>query len=164
VNTLGPLSTALEAELRKQVQQNGIVVWLDRDGHDTELVDQLQNLRAEEQLPSAVHGFRGSQLALMVDLDVAQKKGTRRMGRGDNRQEVSELHLLEAGLWSVLPEKVAAMEQRLSDRQGALFSLRAPDEDRGRAVVGEQSVQGGLFCASTARQPGSMEPRRAPSC
>jgi hypothetical protein len=114
VNTLGPLSTALEAELRKQVQQNGIFVWLDRDGHDQELVDRLQNLRAEEQLPSAIHGFRGSQLALMVDL--------------------------------------------------AAFSLRAPDEDRGRAVVGEQSVQGGLFGASTARQPGSMEPRRAPSC
>ncbi|MFM1899797.1 MAG: hypothetical protein RLZZ216_373 [Cyanobacteriota bacterium] len=66
---LGPISTALEAELRKQVQQNGIVVWLDRDGHYTELVDRLQNLRAEEQLPYAVHGFRGSHLALMLDLD-----------------------------------------------------------------------------------------------
>jgi hypothetical protein len=164
MSTFGPISTALEAQLRKQVQQNGIFVWLDRDGHDQELVDRLQNLRAEEQLPSAIHGFRGSQLALMVDLDVAQKKATRRMGRGDNRQEVSELHLLEAGLWSVLPEKVAAMEQRLSDRQGALFSLRAPDEAEGRAVVGEQGLQGGLFAASTARQPGSMEPRRAPSC
>ena len=66
---LGPISTALEAELRKQVQQNGIVVWLDRDGHYTELVDRLQSLRAEEQLPYAVHGFRGSHLALMLDLD-----------------------------------------------------------------------------------------------
>jgi hypothetical protein len=35
---LGPISTALEAELRKQVQQNGIVIWLDRDGHYTELI------------------------------------------------------------------------------------------------------------------------------
>ncbi|MFN9622978.1 MAG: hypothetical protein ACK587_09135, partial [Cyanobacteriota bacterium] len=66
---LGPISTALEAELRKQVQQNGIVIWLDRDGHYTELVDRLQNLRAEEQLPYAVHGFRGSHLALLLDLD-----------------------------------------------------------------------------------------------
>jgi len=161
---LCPISAALEAQLRKQVQQNGIVVWLDRDGHDTELVDQLQNLRAEEQLPSAVHGFRGCQLALRLHLDVAQKKAIRRMGRGDNRQVVSEMRLLEAGLWSVLPEKVAAMEQRLSDRQGALFSLRAPDEAEGRAVVGEQGLQGGLFTASDASQPGSMEPRRAPSC
>jgi hypothetical protein len=39
------------------------------------------------------------------------------------------------------------MEQRLSDRQGALFSLRAPDEAQGRAVVLEQSVQGGLALA-----------------
>ena len=60
MSSLGPISTALEAELRKQVQQNGIVIWLDRDGHYTELVDRLQNLRAEEQLPYAVHGFRGS--------------------------------------------------------------------------------------------------------
>jgi hypothetical protein len=69
VSTLGPISTALEAELRKQVQQNGIVIWLDRDGHYTELVDRLRSLRAEEQLPYAVHGFRGSHLALLLDLD-----------------------------------------------------------------------------------------------
>jgi hypothetical protein len=60
---------------------------------------------------------------------------------------VSELRLLEAGLWSVIPEKVAAMEQRLSDRQGALFSLRALDEAEGRAVVGERGLQGGLALA-----------------
>jgi len=76
-----------------------------------------------------------------------EREATRRMGGGDNRQVVSEMRLLEAGLWSALPEKVAAMEQRLSDRQDALFSLRAPDEAEGRAVVGEQSVQGGLALA-----------------
>ncbi len=97
-------------------------------------------------------------------LAAVEKEAIRRMGRGDNRQVVSEMRLLEAGLWSALPEKVAAMEQRLSDRQGALFSLRAPDEAEGRAVVGEQSVQGGLFGASDARQPGSMEQRGTPSC
>jgi hypothetical protein len=80
-------------------------------------------------------------------LAAVEKEAIRRMGRGDNRQVVSEMRLLEAGLWSVLPEKVAAMEQRLSDRQGALFNLRAPDEAEGRAVVGEQSVQGGLALA-----------------
>ena len=69
MSALGPISTALEVELRKQVQQNGIVVWLDRDAHYTELVDRLQSLRAEEQLPYAVHGFRGSHLALMLALD-----------------------------------------------------------------------------------------------
>jgi hypothetical protein len=88
-------------------------------------------------------------------LAAVEKEAIRRMGRGDNRQVVSEMRLLEAGLWSVLPEKVAAMEQRLSDRQGALFSLRAPDEAEGRAVVGEQSVQGGLFGASLPSSEGS---------
>lgn len=80
-------------------------------------------------------------------LAAVEKEAIRRMGRGDNRQVVSEMRLLEAGLWSVIPEKVAAMEQRLSDRQGTLFSLQAPDEAEGRAVVGEQSVQGGLALA-----------------
>lgn len=145
--TLCPIPAAFEVQLRQQVQQNGIVIWLDRDGHSTQLLNRLQNLRAEEQLPSAVPGFRGSQMALMVDLDAVEKEAIRRMGRGDNRQLVSEMPLLTTGLWSAIPEKVAAMEQRLSDRQGALFSLRAPDEAEGRAVVGEQSVQGGLALA-----------------
>lgn len=77
------------------------------------------------------------------------------MGRGDNRQVVNEMRILEAGLWSVIPEKVAAMEQRLTDKQGQLFSLRAPDEAEGRAVVGKQSVQGGLFGASPPTDGGS---------
>ena len=140
MNTLGPLSTALEAQLRQRLQQNRTVIWLDRDGRDTELVDQLQSMRAEEQ------------------------EATRRTGRGDNRLAVSEMGILDAGLWSVLPEKVAATKQRLSDRQGALFSLRAPDAAEGRAVVDEQSVQGGLFAASGASQPGSVEQRGTLSC
>ena len=69
MSNLGPISSALEAELRQRVQQNGIVIWLDRDGHYSPLVDQLQALRAEGSLPYAVHGFRGSHLALMLDLD-----------------------------------------------------------------------------------------------
>jgi PglZ domain. len=69
MTALGPISAALEAELRKQVQQNGIVIWLDRDGHYSQLVDQLQAQRADGGLPYAVHGFRGSHLALMLELD-----------------------------------------------------------------------------------------------
>ncbi len=114
MSSFGPISNVLEAELRKQVQQNGIVIWLDRDAHYTELVDRLQAMRAEERLPYAVHGFRGSHLALMVDLTA--------------------------------------------------FSLRALDEAEGRAVVCEQGLQGGLFGASGASQPGSMEQRGSPSC
>jgi hypothetical protein len=69
MSTLFPVSAALEVELRQRVQQNGIVIWLDRDGHYSQLVDQLQAQRAEGALPYAVHGFRGSHLALMLDLD-----------------------------------------------------------------------------------------------
>ena len=80
-------------------------------------------------------------------LAAVEKEATRRMGRGDNRQVVHEMRILETGLWSVIPEKVAAMEQRLSDKQGAVFSLRAPDEAEGRAAIGEQAVQPGLALA-----------------
>lgn len=80
-------------------------------------------------------------------LAAVEKEAIRRMGRGDNRQVVNEMRLLEPGLWSVIPDKVADMEQRLSDRQGQLFSLRAPDETEGRASTGEQSVQVGLALA-----------------
>jgi hypothetical protein len=69
MSALGPISAALEGELRQRVQQNGIVIWLDRDGHYSPLVDQLQAQRAEGALPYAVHGFRGSHLALMLELD-----------------------------------------------------------------------------------------------
>ena len=80
-------------------------------------------------------------------LAAVEKEATRRMGRVDNRQVVNEMRILEAGLWSVIPEKVALMEQRLSDKQGAVFSLRAPDEAEGRAAIGEQAVQPGLALA-----------------
>jgi hypothetical protein len=93
-----------------------------------------------------------------------EKEATRRMGRADNRQVVNEMQILEPGLWSVIPEQVAAMEQRLSTKQGSLFSLRAPDEAEGRAGSAEQGVQGGLFGALVASQPGSMEVRGTTSC
>ena len=88
-------------------------------------------------------------------LAAVEKEAIRRMGRGDNRQVVSEMRILEAGLWSVITEKVAAMEQRLSDKQGAVFSLRAPDEAEGRTAIGEQGVQGGLFAAPLSSDAGS---------
>ena len=97
-------------------------------------------------------------------LAAVEKEATRCMGRGDNRQVVNEMCLLETGLWSVIPEKVAAMEHRLSERQGAEFSLRAPDEGEGRAAIGEQVVQGGLFGSPVGRQQGRMELRGSPSC
>ncbi len=80
-------------------------------------------------------------------LAAVEKEAARRMGRGDNRQVVNEMRILEAGLWSVIPEKVAAMEQRLSEKQAEVFSLRAPDDAEGRAAIGEQAMQPGLALA-----------------
>ena len=47
------------------------------------------------------------------------------------------------------------MEQRLSERQGAVFSVRAPGEAEGRAAIGEQAVQVGLFGAPLPSDEGS---------
>ena len=80
-------------------------------------------------------------------LAAVEKEAIRRMGRGDNRQVVNEMRLLEPGLWPVIPEEVSAMEQRLSERQGEVFSLRAPDEAEGRAAIGEQAERKGVSIA-----------------
>jgi hypothetical protein len=41
---LGPVSTALEADLRTWARRHGIVVWLDVDGHYSSFVDKLTEL------------------------------------------------------------------------------------------------------------------------
>ena len=65
----GPVSAALEADLRSCVRRHGIVIWLDQAGTYSEFVGRLQALRAAGGLPYEVHAFRGSHLALMLDLD-----------------------------------------------------------------------------------------------
>jgi hypothetical protein len=65
----GPVSAALEAEVRAKVQRHGIVVWLDQAGLYKGFVDRLQQARARGEVPYAVHAFRGSHLALMLALD-----------------------------------------------------------------------------------------------
>ena len=65
----GPVSAALEADLRAWVRRHGIVVWLDLDDHYTDFVDHLQAARDEGALPYEVRAFRGSHLALMMRLE-----------------------------------------------------------------------------------------------
>ena len=65
----GPVSAALEADLRSAVRRNGIVVWLDQAGDYTGFAERLRALRAAGALPYQVHAFRGSHLALMLELD-----------------------------------------------------------------------------------------------
>lgn len=69
MTALGPVSAFLEEDLRTWVRRQGIVVWLDLDGHYTGFVDALIGERAAGALPYAVHGFRGSHLALMLELE-----------------------------------------------------------------------------------------------
>lgn len=69
MTTLGPVSAFLEEELRTWVRRHGIVVWLDLDQHYTTFIDALAERRARDELPYAVHGFRGSHLALMMELE-----------------------------------------------------------------------------------------------
>ncbi len=64
----GPVSAALEADLRAAIRRHGVVLWLDLDGHYTAFVDGLAAPGAPP-LPYAVHAFRGSHLALMLALE-----------------------------------------------------------------------------------------------
>jgi hypothetical protein len=65
----GPVSAALEADLRQQARRHGVVVWLDSDGHYTAFVDRLVAAHKPGELPYELRGFRGSHLALMMSLE-----------------------------------------------------------------------------------------------
>lgn len=62
------------------------------------------------------------------------KEATRRMGRGKNRTVVTEMRLLERGLWSERAAELYAMELRLAEKQGAELRIVAPDEPEARAA------------------------------
>lgn len=68
-STSGPVSAALEADLRAEVRRQGIVIWLDRDGHYSPFVDRLIERRSQHDLPFAVAGYRGSFLKLLFELE-----------------------------------------------------------------------------------------------
>ena len=65
----GPVSAALEADLRDWTRRHGIVVWLDLDNHYSAFVDRLVDARNAGDLPYDVRAFRGSHLALMLSLE-----------------------------------------------------------------------------------------------
>ena len=66
---LGPVSAALEADLRTWVRRQGLVLWLDIDNHYSGFIDRLARLRSEGSLPYEVQSFRGSHLELMLALE-----------------------------------------------------------------------------------------------
>jgi hypothetical protein len=66
---LGPVSQTLERELFTVIRQQGIVIWLDKDGAYTEYVDDLARRSETGEVPFPVLGFRGSFLELLLALE-----------------------------------------------------------------------------------------------
>jgi len=66
--TLGPVSEALKADLKKKVHEHGLVLWLDAEGLYTDFVDELMQ-GTEPALPYQLCAFRGSYLDLMFALE-----------------------------------------------------------------------------------------------
>ena len=67
-------------------------------------------------------------------LSAVETEVVRRMGRRKSREFVTEMRILEKGLWSAVPDAVWDMELRLAEKQGAEFRLLAPDETDARAA------------------------------
>ena len=65
----GPVSAALEADLRNKVRERGILLWLDMSDDYSGFVGDLSKRRAAGKLPYEVRAFRGSYLELMLELE-----------------------------------------------------------------------------------------------
>jgi len=67
-------------------------------------------------------------------LAAIEKEATRRMGRGAKRKPVSEMRILEFGLWTAHPDALWEMELRLAEIQGQDLRILAPDEPAARTA------------------------------
>ncbi|WP_236706124.1 BREX-6 system adenine-specific DNA-methyltransferase PglX, partial [Frankia sp. ACN1ag] len=67
-------------------------------------------------------------------LAAIEREAIRRMGRGKNRKVVSEMRILETGLWAAHAEALWDIELKLAKRQGTEIRILAPDEPAARAV------------------------------
>jgi hypothetical protein len=63
-----------------------------------------------------------------------EREATRRMGRGKRRKVVSEMRILETGLWTGHAGDLWDLELDLAERQGAEIRILAPDESAARAA------------------------------
>lgn len=66
---IGPVSQALEADLREQARQHGILVWLDKEGAYTAFADELSERAIRGEFAIPVRRFRGSYLEVMMALE-----------------------------------------------------------------------------------------------
>jgi len=131
---LGPVSQALEADLRTWVRRHGVVLWLDLDRHYAGFVERLSALRESDGLPYQVFGYQGSHLELLAKLEnltgtVDKPKLVIHLP-GFNEDSVRETPLLElyaagaryrkslgtligeAAAGQVRPEEVAAFQEQ----------------------------------------------------
>jgi hypothetical protein len=69
MSQLGIITTFLEEEVKRELRQHGIVVWLDKDGHYTAYVDQLVERHAQGDFFAPVIPFRGSYLEMILALE-----------------------------------------------------------------------------------------------
>jgi hypothetical protein len=65
----GPVSAHLEADLREQARQHGILVWLDKEATYTEFADELGRRSDARAFPFPVRRFGGSYLELLLGLE-----------------------------------------------------------------------------------------------
>lgn len=69
MTALGPITTVLEAELKRELRQRNLVIWLDKDGHYSPYVDQLVERHARGDFFAPVVPFRGSYLEMLLALE-----------------------------------------------------------------------------------------------
>ena len=63
------IATYLEEEIKRELRQRGIVVWLDKDNHYGSFVDSLVDRHDQETFFAPVIAFRGSYLEMLLALE-----------------------------------------------------------------------------------------------
>ena len=69
MSRLGPITAALEEDIKRELRQRGIVIWLDKNAAYTGYVDSLVERYDLKDFPFPVMPFRGSYLELLISLE-----------------------------------------------------------------------------------------------
>lgn len=173
----GPVSTALEAELRSRIAERDLVIWLDADDHYSPFVDRLLALPQGEAPPYKVRAYRGSHLELMLSLE-GLASGTDRPKLlihlpGFNEESVKQTPhfalyaagtryrkgldtlITEAAAGRVPPERIAAfLEDRSVDLEAADRWLHELLLERSGGAAGELASLGPAAFLDTLLQGG----------
>jgi hypothetical protein len=70
MSRLGPITAALEEDIKRELRQRGIVVWLDKNSAYKGYVDSLVERYELKDFPFPVMPFRGSYLELLFSLEI----------------------------------------------------------------------------------------------